>query len=196
MRNARGSIVLIGAVSLALVVIIGLYGVLTYNSLVTKEEQTVSAWAQVENQLQRRFDLIPNLVETVKGYADYEEALFTALAEARTQYANADTLPETAAANDALSTALSRLLVVVENYPDLKANEQFIRLTDELAGTENRLAVARMDFNDAVQAYNNRVRKAPSNVIASLFQFEQKAYFTIEDGVAETPTVDFGGGSS
>ena len=163
-----------------------------YNKLVTGEETVDAAWAQVENQLQRRFDLVPNLVNTVKGYAEHEEEIFTQIADARTQYGNANTVEETADANNELSSALSRLLVVVENYPNLKADVQFTRLMDELAGTENRLTVARKDYNDTVQQFNNDVRRFPGNLIAGMFSFEQKDYFEIKEGVEEAPAVDFG----
>ncbi|WP_420802187.1 LemA family protein [Solibacillus daqui] len=165
-----------------------------YNSLVTGEEKVEATWAQVENQLQRRFDLIPNLVNTVKGYASHEEEVYTQIANARTQYGNSNTIEEAADANNDLSSALSRLLVIVENYPELKANVQFTRLMDELAGTENRLAVARKDYNDTVQTFNSDVRLFPSNLIASMFGFEKKDYFEIKEGVEESPSVDFGNG--
>lgn len=194
-KNQKGSALLFVLIAIvAVVVIAAIIIVPKYNSLVTGEEKVDAAWAQVENQLQRRFDLIPNLVNTVKGYAEHEEGVFTQLANARTQYGNANTVEEVANANDDLSTALSRLLVIVENYPELKANVQFTRLMDELAGTENRLAVARKDYNDTVQTFNNNVRRFPGNIIAGMFGFEKKDYFEIKNGVEETPTVDFGSG--
>lgn len=176
----------------ALIVIAAMLVVPKYNKLVTGEETVDAAWAQVENRLQRRFDLVPNLVNTVKGYAEHEEEIFTQIADARTQYGNANTVEETADANNELSSALSRLLVVVENYPNLKADVQFTRLMDELAGTENRLTVARKDYNDTVQQFNNDVRRFPGNLIAGMFSFEQKDYFEIKEGVEEAPAVDFG----
>ncbi|MEG0384884.1 MAG: LemA family protein [Solibacillus sp.] len=163
-----------------------------YNKLIEGEEQIDASWAQVENQLQRRFDLIPNLVNSVKGYAAHEEGIFTQIAKARTDYGNAGTVEQTATANNELSAALARLLVIVEKYPDLKADVQFTRLMDELAGTENRLAVARKDYNETVQQFNNNVRTFPGNLIAKMFGFEKKAYFEIKEGVEESPTVDFG----
>lgn len=193
MRNEKGSIAVVGIVIVAIIVGIGLYFVGKYNSFVTKEEQINSSWAQIENQLQRRFDLIPNLVETVKGYATHEEQIFADLAEARAQYGNANSVDDISEANDELSGALSRLLMIVENYPDLKANEQFTRLMDELAGTENRLAVARMDYNNAVQDYNGAVKRMPGNLIAGMFGFEQKDYFEVDEGVEELPSINFGG---
>lgn len=182
---------IIGVVLLVILVIGGFIIGGKYNSLVKGEERIDAQWAQVENQLQRRFDLIPNLVETVKGYAAHEEELFANIAEARSQYSGASTVEETAAANDELSSALSRLLVIVENYPDLKANQQFTQLMDELAGTENRLTVARQDYNEAVREFNSSVRTFPGNLIAGLFSFEAKDYFEAAAGASETPTVDF-----
>ena len=193
MKNERGSALIIAVVIIAILGIAALISISKYNNLVTGEEKIDAAWAQVENQLQRRFDLIPNLVNTVKGYAQHEEEVFTQIADARTKYGGADTVGEAAAANDDLSSALSRLLVIVENYPQLKADVQFTRLMDELAGTENRLAVARKDYNETVQTFNNNVRRFPGNLIAGMFGFEKKDYFEIKEGVEETPTVDFGG---
>lgn len=192
MKNQRGSTLIIVIAIIAVLGIAALLIIPKYNSLVTGEEQVDASWAQVENQLQRRFDLIPNLVNTVKGYAAHEEEIFTQIAEARTNYGNANTVEETADANNDLSSALSRLLVIVENYPTLKADAQFTRLMDELAGTENRLAVARKDYNDTVQQFNNNVRKFPGNLIAGMFGFDKKEYFEIKGGVEESPTVDFG----
>ena len=192
-KNQKGSALLIVLIAIvAIVVIAAAMIVPKYNSLVTGEEKVDGAWAQVENQLQRRFDLIPNLVNTVKGYANHEEEVFTQIANARTEYGNASTVEDAATANDDLSSALSRLLVIVENYPELKADVQFTRLMDELAGTENRLAVARKDYNDTVQTFNGDVRRFPGNLIAGMFGFEKKDYFEIKDGVEESPTVDFG----
>ncbi|MGE7984110.1 LemA family protein [Solibacillus sp. NPDC093137] len=192
-KNERGSAVLVALIAIvALIVIAAMLVVPKYNKLVTGEETVDAAWAQVENQLQRRFDLVPNLVNTVKGYAEHEEEIFTQIADARTQYGNANTVEETADANNELSSALARLLVVVENYPNLKADVQFTRLMDELAGTENRLTVARKDYNDTVQQFNNDVRRFPGNLIAGMFSFNQKDYFEIKEGVEEAPAVDFG----
>ena len=193
MKNEKGSALIIVIVIIAIIGIAAMLVIPKYNNLVTGEEKIDAAWAQVENQLQRRFDLIPNLVNTVKGYAAHEEEIFTQIAEARTNYGNANTVEEAADANNDLSSALSRLLVVVENYPTLKADIQFTRLMDELAGTENRLAVARKDYNDTVQTFNNNVRRFPGNLIAGMFGFEKKDYFEIKEGVEESPTVDFGG---
>lgn len=179
---------------IAIVAIIGIALVLIvpkYNSLVNGEEQIESSWAQVENQLQRRFDLIPNLVQTVKGYAAHEEEVFTQIADARTQYGGAATVEEAAEANDDLTSALSRLLLVVENYPQLKADVQFTQLMDELSGTENRLAVARQDYNEVVRTFNSDVRSFPGNLIAGMFGFEQKEYFEAASGAETAPSVNF-----
>ncbi|MGM9950588.1 MAG: LemA family protein [Lysinibacillus sp.] len=175
----------------AIIVIALLLIVPKYNSLVNGEEQVVASWAQVENQLQRRFDLIPNLVQTAKGYAAHEEEVFTQIAQARTEYGGAATVEEVARANDDLTSALSRLLVVVENYPQLKADVQFTRLMDELAGTENRLAVARQDYNEVVRTFNRNVRSFPGNLIAGLFGFETEEYFEASNGAETAPAVNF-----
>lgn len=157
----------------------------------TAEENVDSKWAQVENQLQRRYDLIPNLVESVKGYANHEQEVIASITQARAQMGSANTLEEQAAANDALTGALSRLLVVVENYPNLKADTNFRQLMDELAGTENRLAVAREDYNNEVQQFNKQVKRFPGNLMAGMFGFEQKEYFKAAAGADKAPSIDF-----
>ena len=179
---------------IAVIVLIGLALLLVvpkYNSLVNGEEQVEASWSQVENQLQRRFDLIPNLVQTVKGYAAHEEEVFTQIAQARTQYGGAATVEEVAQANNDLTSALSRLLVIVENYPQLKADVQFTQLMDELAGTENRLAVARQDYNEVVRTFNSDVRAFPGSLIAKIFGFDKKAYFEAANGAETAPSVNF-----
>ena len=163
----------------------------TYNDLVSQQEQIKTAWAQVENQLQRRNDLIPNLVETVKGYAKQETTIFTAIADARARIGSAQTVEQKIAASNEMSSALARLLVVVENYPVLKSSENFIRLQDELAGTENRLAVERMRYNEVVRAYNIRVRQFPANLVASSFNFEQHPLFEAPAAAKAAPNVKF-----
>ncbi len=163
-----------------------------YNTLVGQEEAVDTAWSGVENQLQRRNDLIPNLVETVKGYASHEREIFTQIAEARSKLGGAGSVKEKAKANSELSSALSRLLVVVERYPNLKANQNFQRLQDELAGTENRIAVARRRYNEAVRSYNISVRSFPTVITATLFGFDQKEYFEAPEAAKEVPQVDFG----
>jgi len=163
----------------------------TYNTLVTMDEGVKAAWAQVENQLQRRYDLIPNYVETVKGYAKHEKEVFIKVTEARSRVAGATSLNEKIQANNQLSSALSRLLVVVERYPELKANTNFIRLQDELAGTENRIAVERRRYNEAVRAYNTKIRSFPTNIIAGMFGFEKATFFQVPKERQEAPKVKF-----
>jgi LemA protein len=163
----------------------------TYNELVTMEEQVNAAWAQVENQLQRRYDLIPNYVETVKGYAAHEREVFVEVTEARSKVAGAAGKEEQIQANNQLTSALSRLMVVVERYPQLKANQNFIRLQDELAGTENRIAVERRRYNEAVRAFNTRVRQFPTNMVAGLFGFEKAEFYEAPEEAMTAPEVRF-----
>lgn len=164
----------------------------TYNRIVGLHEQIKTAWSEVENQLQRRSDLIPNLVNTVKGYAAHEKAIFTEIAEARSKLAGAKTIPEKISAATSLDSALSRLLAIAENYPNLKANESFNRLMDELAGTENRIAVSRMRYNESIRDYNITIRRIPGRMIAGLFGFkEQAVYFKAEEKAKEAPKVEF-----
>ena len=163
----------------------------TYNSLVTMDETVKGAWAQVENQLQRRYDLIPNYVETVKGYAAHEKEVFVKVTEARSKVAGAANISEKMQANNQLSSALSRLMVVVERYPELKANTNFIRLQDELAGTENRIAVERRRFNETVKVYNIKIRSFPTNIIAGIFGFEKATFFEVPTERQEAPKVKF-----
>ena len=163
----------------------------TYNSLVTMDEGVKAAWAQVENQLQRRYDLIPNYVETVKGYAAHEKEVFVKVTEARSRVAGASTIGNKIQANNELSSALSRLLVVVERYPELKANTNFIRLQDELAGTENRIAVERRRYNETVKVYNIKIRRFPTNMIAGMFGFEKATFFEVPKERQEAPKVKF-----
>ena len=163
----------------------------TYNTLVTMDEGVKAAWAQVENQLQRRYDLIPNLVETVKGYAAHEKEVFIKVTEARSKVAGAGSISDKISANNQLSSALARLLVVVERYPDLKANTNFIRLQDELAGTENRISVERRRFNETVRIYNTKIRSFPTNIIAGMFGFEKATFFEVPKERQEAPKVKF-----
>ncbi len=190
-RSGKTALVIVGIIVL-LILIPFLYVKSTYNTLVRMDEQVKAAWAQVENQLQRRYDLIPNYVETVKAYAKHEKEVFIKVTEARSKVAGASTIPEKIKANNELSAALSRLLVVVERYPELKANTNFIRLQDELAGTENRIAVERRRFNEAVRAYNTKLRSFPTNIIASLFGFEKAEFFKVPKERQEVPKVKFG----
>jgi LemA protein len=163
----------------------------SYNKFTTQEEAIKAAWAEVQNQLQRRNDLIPNLVETVKGYAQHEEGVFKEIADARSKLLAAKTPEETIQAANQQTSALGRLLAVVENYPNLKANEQFNRLSDELSSTENRLAVARMRYNERLQEYNTQRRKFPSNVTAKMFGFKEYPYFEAPPSAQAAPKVDF-----
>ncbi len=176
----------------ALVVIVIAIFASTYNSLVSYDEGIKAAWAQVENVLQRRSDLIPNLVNTVKGYAKHEKEIFENVANARAALLGAKTIDDKAKAAGALDSAIGRLLAIAENYPQLKANENFRALQDELAGTENRIAVERKRYNDIVQAYNTTVRKFPANLIAGMFGFKQKeVYFKAEEKAKQVPEVKF-----
>jgi LemA protein len=163
----------------------------SYNRFVGQEEAIKQSWAEVENQLQRRNDLIPNLVETVKGYAQHEESVFKDIADARSRLLAAKSPEETIAAANQQTTALGRLLAVAENYPQLKANEQFNRLMDELAGTENRIAVARMRYNERVQDYNASRRQFPANLTAKVFGFKEYPYFQAPPEAKQAPKVTF-----
>jgi LemA protein len=163
----------------------------SYNRFVGQEEAIKAQWAQVENQLQRRNDLIPNLVETVKGYAQHEEGVFKEVADARSRLLAAKSPEETIAAANQQTSALGRLLAIAENYPQLKANEQFNRLMDELAGTENRIAVERMRYNERVQEYNTARRQFPSNVTAKLFGFKEYPFFQAPPEAKQVPKVNF-----
>ena len=162
-----------------------------YNSFVTLDEGVNNSWAQVETVLQRRYDLIPNLVETVKGYVSHEKEVLIEVTRARASVGGASTINDKIQANNQLTSALSRLLVVVEKYPDLKANQNFIRLQDELAGTENRIAVERKRYNDAVTILNKKIRTFPTNFIAGWFNIEQRIYFEAPKEAQEAPKVDF-----
>src|SRR4051794_641662 len=184
-RRALVEIVLLGIVAVPL-------GGCSYNKFVGQEEAGKAQWAQVENQLQRRNDLIPNLVETTKGFAQHEESVYKDIAEARSRLLAAKTPDESIAAANQQTSALGRLLAVVESYPQLKANEQFNRLMDELAGTENRLAVERMRYNEAVQAYNTSRGQFPSNLTAKMFGFKEYPFFQAPADAKQVPKVNFG----
>ena len=164
----------------------------SYNTFVSKEESIKAQWAQVENQLQRRNDLIPNLVETTKGIAQQEKDVFGQIADSRAKMAGARTPEQTIQAANEQSAALGRLLVVVENYPQLRSSESFNRLMDELSGTENRIAVERMRYNERVQDYNTSRRQFPSNVTASLFGFKEYPLFNAPPSAEQVPKVNFG----
>ena len=164
----------------------------SYNKFTTQEEAIKGQWGEVQNQLLRRNDLIPNLVETVKGYAEQEKEIFTSIAESRARLAGAKTPAETIEAANEQSSALSRLLVVVENYPQLKSDVNFQRLMDELSGTENRIAVARGRYNERIQEYNTTRRRFPSNMTAKIFGFEEYPYFAAPTDAQQAPKVNFG----
>lgn len=185
----KGFIALIVIIVLVVMLVAQVIG--TYNGLVEMNENVDGKWSQVENNLQRRADLIPNLVASVKGYAKHEEDIFTDIADARSKLAGASGINQMAEANDELTGALSRLLVVVENYPQLKADKNFIQLMDNLENTENRLAIARKDYNDAVQVFNTKVRKFPANIIAGMFGFEKRIYFEADESSQKVPEVSF-----
>ncbi len=191
MSKGLKTLLIVAAILVLIILVPILYLKGTYNSLVTMDEGVKGAWAQVENQLQRRYDLIPNLVETVKGYAAHEKDVFVKVTEARSKVGGAGSIPDKIAANNQLSAALSRLLVVVERYPELKANTNFIRLQDELAGTENRIAVERRRFNETVKAYNIKIRRFPTNIIAGMFGFEKATFFEVPKERQEAPKVKF-----
>ena len=166
-----------------------------YNTMVTMKEAVDSAWAQVMNQLQRRNDLIPNLVEVTKGYAAHEKEIFEAVANARSKLLAAQTRDEQIEAAQQESSALGRLLAIAENYPNLKADAQFARLSDELSGTENRIAVERKRYNDTVQEYNTYVKRLPQALYAGFIGFGPQKYFQVPEAAQQVPKVDFGGGN-
>lgn len=191
-------------IPILILAVVGIYmytkAVGTYNQFVQTEEQINGQWAEVQTQYQRRADLIPNLVNTVKGYADFEQETLTGVIEARAKATSVnvdagnltpDKLAEFQQAQDQLSGALSRLLVTVERYPDLKANQNFLELQAQLEGTENRIAVARRNFNESVQAYNANLRTFPNNIFAGWYGFEAKGYFEASAGAENAPTVQF-----
>lgn len=197
MKKNVGCIVTI----LAVLAILAVWFVKMYNGLVSKEEAVSSAWSQVENVYQRRMDLIPNLVNTVKGAADFEQSTLQEVVAARAAATQVKVDPSQLSeeniarfqqAQDALSSSLSRLLVSVERYPDLKATQNFRDLQAQLEGTENRITVERQKFNQAVQAFNTDIRRFPRNIVANMFGFEKKGYFEANEGAETAPVVDFG----
>lgn len=173
------------------VLLVGAVFFFTYNGLVSAEEGVDAQWYQVENQYQRRADLIPNLVDTVKGYAAHEEQVFTEVTRYRSQWSAAATQEEKMAAAEGMDSAISRLLVVVESYPQLKANENFLALQAQLEGTENRIAVERMRYNEKVRDYNTQLKRIPSSFVAGMLGSEPKAYFEAEKGAQNVPKVNF-----
>ena len=187
MRITRRSLLQLAVVALTTLPL----GGCSYNTFVKQEESVKAQWAQVENQLQRRNDLIPNLVETTKGFAQHEETVYKEIADARSRLLAAKSPEESIAAANQQSSALGRLLAVVENYPQLKSNEQFNRLMDELAGTENRLSTERMRYNERVQEYNTARRQFPANVTAKMFAFKEYPFYEVPPEAKQVPKVDF-----
>ncbi len=186
----KGIIAIIAVIVVIAVVVFALVG--SYNGFVDKEEAVKTAQSTISVQLQRRADLIPNFVNTVKGYSEYEQSTFTAVTEARSKVAAASGAEEQANASAQLDSAIDIWVnAITEAYPELKANEQYIALQDELAGTENRIAVARKDYNDAAQVYNKSVRRFPGSLVAGIFGFEQAEYFEADDSANQVPVVDF-----
>ena len=185
----KSTIVIIVVVVILVAIIAGL--VSNYNGVVSLSEEVDNKFATIDTMLQRRADLIPNLVNTVKGYTNQEQAVIDSVTDARAKLAGANSVGEKANADQELSTALSNLLVVVENYPDLKSSQNFINLSDELAGTENRIATARKDYNDAVREYNTKIKRFPTNIVSGIFGYGEREYFQASEGSEEVPTVDF-----
>lgn len=187
-------------ITLAIVAVIVIWGVSGYNGLVSMDEGVQNKWADVETQYQRRADLIPNLVNTVKGYAAHEKETLEGVVKARSEATSvkidaenmtAEQMAQYQKAQNGVSSALSKLLLVVEKYPDLKANQNFLELQSQLEGTENRITVARRDFNGAAKEYNTAIRKFPKNILAGMFGFEKKAYFEAQEGAEKAPEVQF-----
>lgn len=187
MKFLRNPLIIAAVILLVFVAL----GAGTYNSLVSRNEAIDAQWAQVEVQLQRRFDLIPNLVETVKGYMEHEQEIFDKITEARAKLANARTVTDQVQAANELESALSRLLVLAEDNPELKADRQFTALMDELAGTENRIAVERRRYNEAVREFNTAIKRFPTNIFARIFGFTERIYLESTDGADTPPSVNF-----
>lgn len=185
----KSNIILISVI--AIIVIIAIFLVGSYNRLVSKSEAVDTSFSNLDVMLERRADLIPNLVSTVKGYTMHETEIINSITDARTKLMNANSVEEKSNANNELTSSLNALMVVVENYPDLKSSQNFIQLSDELSGTENRIAVARKDYNDAVRDYNLKVKTFPGNILAGMFGFEQKQYFEAKESSREVPSVNF-----
>lgn len=185
----KSTIAIIVIVVILIAIIAGL--VSSYNGVVSLSEEVDNKFATIDTMLQRRADLIPNLVNTVKGYTNQEQAVIDSVTDARAKLAGANSVEEKANADQELTSALNNLLVVVENYPDLKSSQNFINLSDELAGTENRIATARKDYNDAVKEYNTKIKRFPTNIVSGMFGYGEKEYFQVSEGSEEVPTVDF-----
>lgn len=195
MKKNKGLII-----TIVVIVLVALWGILSYNGLVEMDEKVSNQWANVETQYQRRSDLIPNLVNTVKGYAKHESQTLEAVMAARSQATQVKIDPSNCTpqqlaayqkAQGDVTTALGKLLAITENYPDLKANQNFLELQSQLEGTENRINVARKDFNDSAKEYNTSLRRFPRNIIASMFGFEKRNYFEGEAGAEKAPKVEF-----
>lgn len=195
MKNNKGLII-----TIVVIVLVALWGISSYNGLVGMDENVSNKWANVETQYQRRSDLIPNLVNTVKGYAKHESQTLEAVMAARSQATQVKIDPSNCTpqqlaayqkAQGDVTTALGKLLAITENYPDLKANQNFLELQSQLEGTENRINVARKDFNDSAKKYNTSLRRFPRNIIASMFGFEKRNYFEAEAGAEKAPKVEF-----
>lgn len=198
MKLSKGTITVLIIVGIVLMIFLWIKG--GYNTMVRLEEQVTTSWSQVENVYQRRADLIPNLVNTVKGYAAHEREALEAVVNARAkatqttidpQNLSADQISKFQQAQGGLSQALGRLMVVVERYPDLKANQSFLELQSQLEGTENRITVERQKFNESAKFYNTTIRQFPKNILAGMFGFERKAYFEAQEGAQNAPVVEF-----
>lgn len=185
----KGTVILIAVVAVIAILLFSFVG--SYNSLISMREGVSEKLSTIDVLLKRRADLIPNLVNTVKGYAQHEGEAIQAVSDARTKYASSGTTEEKAQADAQMTSAVSRLLMVAENYPDLKADANFRQLSDELAGTENRISVGRQDYNSAAKEYNTKIMKFPSNIIAGIFGFEKAAYFEVAETDKEVPKVEF-----
>lgn len=186
----KKSLIILGSI-IAVVLLVLIWGISSYNGLVNAEVTVEEKFSTIDTQLTRRADLIPNLVNTVKGYAAHEEEVFKAIADARAKLSGSTAIDDKIEANNELSSALSRLLVVVEQYPTLQANENFKGLMDQLEGTENRIAVARIDYNEAVKNYNTRIRRFPGSIIAGMFGFEKQVMYEAPAEDLDTPEVNF-----
>ena len=186
MKNSKIGLIIIAVIAVIAIILIG-----GYNSIISASEEVENKFSTIDTQLQRRADLIPNLVNTVKGYTKQEQDIINSITDARAKMVGTTSVSEKAEANDELTSALSKLMVVVENYPDLKSSQNFIQLSDELSGTENRIATARKDYNDAVKEYNLKIKKFPAGIIANMFGFEQKEYFQATQESKEVPNVQF-----
>ena len=182
----KSVLIIIGIIAIIAVLLIA-----GYNGMVSKKETVDSSLSNLDVMLQRRADLIPNLVNTVKGYTSHETEIIDKITEARAKLVSANGIEEKSEANNELSSSLNALMVVVENYPDLKSSENFQQLSDELAGTENRIAVARKDYNDAVKTFNTSIKRFPNNILAGIFGFDEAVYFEADERGQEVPSVNF-----